>query len=94
MVRPLDEVILNTWETEDLHLARMIEEGYNFLMLSDIESLCHDPDYVGALFGVVSVDVGKLPTKTERVHITIAKHLLKTRSMPMRKNTTSSVLVY
>ena len=78
----------------DLHLARMIEEGYTLPMPSEIESLCHDPDYVGAIFGVVSVDMDKLPTKTERVHITIAKHLLKTRSMPMRKNTTSSVLVY
>ena len=76
--RNLDEAILNTRETVDLHLARLIDEGYTIPMPSDIELLHHNPDYAEAFFGVVSVDMDKLPTKMVRIHVTIAEHLLKT----------------
>ena len=74
----LDEAILNASESVELFLARTIEEGYAIPWPSELESLHHDPDYEGAVFSVVSVDMDKLPTKTVRVHITIAEHLLKT----------------
>lgn len=73
----VEEAISNTEEAIYSHLELLLELGDKpEVKSSSLENLTKDPEYAGAIWGVVSVDLSRLDPKPERVNISLPRFIL------------------
>ncbi|RKP51220.1 type II toxin-antitoxin system HicB family antitoxin [Trinickia fusca] len=73
----IDEVIRNTKEAIVGHVSTLVELGENVeLTCSTVEELAGKPEYAGAVWALVSVDLSKFDSKPERINISIPRFVL------------------
>ena len=71
------EALQNAKEAIFFHIETMIEDGMEVTIEStSIEDLIANPDYAGAIWAVVEVDLSKLDTKPERINISLPRFVL------------------
>ncbi|WP_244813958.1 type II toxin-antitoxin system HicB family antitoxin [Caballeronia sp. Lep1P3] len=74
----VDEAIKNTREAIYGHVSVLIEEGMEVpLAASPIDELVANPDYAGAIWAFVEVDLSKLDSKPERINISLPRFVLR-----------------
>ncbi|MDR5731444.1 type II toxin-antitoxin system HicB family antitoxin [Caballeronia sp. LZ025] len=73
----IDEALRNAREAIVAHVQTIIEEGEKVEINStSIEELITDPDYEGAIWAFVEVDLSKLDSKPERINISLPRFVL------------------
>lgn len=73
----IDHAIKNTQEAIYAHVEFLIEEGQDVsLSPSSIEDLIGNPDYEGAIWAFVEVDLSKLDSRPERINISLPRFVL------------------
>ena len=73
----IDEALRNAREAIVAHVQTIIEEGEKVEFNStSIEELITDPDYEGAIWAFVEVDLSKLDSKPERINISLPRFVL------------------
>ncbi|KND55190.1 phage-related hypothetical protein [Candidatus Paraburkholderia kirkii] len=73
----IDDAIKNTREAIYAHVELLIEEGQDVsLSASSIEDLIGNPDYEGAIWAFVEVDLSKLDSRPERINISLPRFVL------------------
>jgi predicted RNase H-like HicB family nuclease len=73
----LDEAIDNAREAIELWLETIIDDGGAVPEPHAISTHQANPDYVGWIWAVVSIDLAELSDKAERVNITLPAHVLR-----------------
>lgn len=74
----IEEAISNSKEAVYFHLESLLEDGEDVVVNpSKIEDLLADPDYSGATWAFVEIDMSKLDTKPERVNISLPHYVLE-----------------
>jgi predicted RNase H-like HicB family nuclease len=73
----IDHAIKNAKEAIYGHVELLIEEGQDVpLSVSSIEELIGNPDYEGAIWALVEVDLSKLDARPERINISLPRFVL------------------
>lgn len=73
----LDEAMVMAREAIELHIEALLEDGSPVPPSSDVDVVrgqAEDPD--DAIFAIVSIDLGKLPMKAQRINITMPERVL------------------
>ncbi len=74
----IDDAIRNTKEAIVGHVLTLMElEGSVDFTCSTVEELARMPEYAGAIWALVDVDLSKLDAKPERINISIPRFVLK-----------------
>ncbi|SAK59863.1 hypothetical protein AWB75_02479 [Caballeronia catudaia] len=73
----IDEAIQNAREAIFFHIETIIEDGADVAITSrSIEELIVDPDFAGAIWAYVEVDLSKLDSRPERINISLPRFVL------------------
>ncbi|BBU27007.1 HicB family protein [Burkholderia sp. THE68] len=73
----IDEAIQNAREAIFFHIETIIEDGVEVSITSrSIEELIVDPDFAGAIWAYVEVDLSKLDSRPERINISLPRFVL------------------
>lgn len=73
----IDEAIRNAKEAIVGHVSTLIELGEEVgFTCSTVEELAGQPEYAGAIWALVSVDLSKLDSKPERINISLPRFVL------------------
>ncbi len=73
----IEEALRNSKEAIYGHIELLLELGEEVnITASDIEKLATDPDYAGAIWALVDIDLTKLDSKPERINISIPRFVL------------------
>ncbi|SAK48711.1 hypothetical protein AWB78_00910 [Caballeronia calidae] len=73
----IDDAIRNTKEAIFFHVSSIIEDGEEVTVHSSkIEDLIANPDYEGAIWAFVEVDLSKLDSRPERINISLPRFVL------------------
>jgi predicted RNase H-like HicB family nuclease len=72
----IDEALVQAVEAIECHLEGLLLDGESIPPGQDIERHRHNPDYAGAIWAIVSVDLSRISGKSRRVNITIPERLL------------------
>ncbi|KXV10145.1 hypothetical protein CR51_09605 [Caballeronia megalochromosomata] len=73
----VDEAMKNTREAIYSHVSILIEDGLDVsLVPSPIGDLIPNPDYAGAIWAYVEVDLSKLDSRPERINISLPRFVL------------------
>ena len=73
----IDDAIKNTKEAIISHVETLIELGEEVAFdCSTIENLASNPDYAGAVWAFVSVDLSQLDSKPERINVSLPRFVL------------------
>ncbi|AET88578.1 MULTISPECIES: type II toxin-antitoxin system HicB family antitoxin [Caballeronia] len=73
----IDEAIQNAKEAIFFHIESIIEDGEEVTIKStSIEELIVDPDFAGAIWAYVEVDLSKLDARPERINISLPRFVL------------------
>ncbi|SAK96623.1 hypothetical protein AWB80_07238 [Caballeronia pedi] len=73
----VDEAMKNTKEAIYSHVSILIEDGLDVsLVPSPIEDLIPNPDFAGAIWAYVEVDLSKLDSRPERINISLPRFVL------------------
>ncbi|SAL22131.1 hypothetical protein AWB74_00863 [Caballeronia arvi] len=73
----IDEAIQNAREAIFFHIETIIEDGGEVSITSrSIEELIVDPDFAGAIWAYVEVDLSKLDSRPERINISLPRFVL------------------
>ncbi|SAL17252.1 Antitoxin HicB [Caballeronia cordobensis] len=73
----VDEAMKNTKEAIYTHVSILIEDGLDVsLVPSPIEDLMPNPDFAGAIWAYVEVDLSKLDARPERINISLPRFVL------------------
>jgi predicted RNase H-like HicB family nuclease len=73
----IDEAIQNAREAIFFHIETIIEDGGEVSITSrSIEDLIVDPDFAGAIWAYVEVDLSKLDSRPERINISLPRFVL------------------
>ncbi|SAK41431.1 hypothetical protein AWB76_00275 [Caballeronia temeraria] len=73
----IDEAIHNAREAIFFHIESIIEDGEEVEIRStSIEELIVDPDFAGAIWAYVEVDLSKLDSRPERINISLPRFVL------------------
>jgi predicted RNase H-like HicB family nuclease len=73
----IDEALRNAREAIVAHVQTIIEQGEKVEINStSIEELITHPDYEGAIWAFVEVDLSKLDSKPERINISLPRFVL------------------
>lgn len=75
--RTLDEALENTKEAISGHLEVLADEGVLAPKAAPIDDYLSDPDYLGATWAYVDIDVSSFLGKTEKTTVTLPKLLMK-----------------
>jgi predicted RNase H-like HicB family nuclease len=73
----LDEALQEATEAIECHLEGLLMDGEAIPTPHSIEYYQNNPDYVGGVWAVVTIDLAKLSGKTARVNITLPERVLK-----------------
>lgn len=74
----IDEALRNARQAIFGHVETLLELGETpSFKASSIEQLARDPDYAGAIWALVDVDLSQLDPTPERVNISIPRFVLK-----------------
>jgi predicted RNase H-like HicB family nuclease len=74
----IEQAIRNTREAIESHIATLIECDEEVdLSVTPVEMLRQQPDYAGAVWALVDVDLAKLDSKPERVNISLPRFVLR-----------------
>lgn len=73
----IDDALKNAKQAIYSHVETLIELGEQVeITQSRIETLSQDPDYAGAVWALVDVELEKLDSKPERINISIPRFVL------------------
>lgn len=72
----IDEAIESVKEAIDLHAEGLVEEGLELPLARAISEHQHNPDYAGAIWAMVDVDLSRYQGKAEKINITLPKFVL------------------
>lgn len=73
----IDEAIRNAKEAIFFHVETIVEDGGKVSIESTaIEELISDPDYEGAIWAYIEVDLSQLDSKPERINISLPRFIL------------------
>jgi predicted RNase H-like HicB family nuclease len=73
----IDDAIRNTKEAIVGHVLTLIELGEDGgFSCSTVEALAARPEYAGAIWALVEVDLSKLDSKPERINISLPRFVL------------------
>jgi predicted RNase H-like HicB family nuclease len=73
----VDQAIRNAREAIVAHVSLLVEEGERVsIEVSKIEDLIAGPDYAGAIWAFVDVDLSKLDSRPERINISLPRFVL------------------
>lgn len=73
----IDDAIKNTREAIVGHVETLIELGEDVeFTCSTVEELVAKPEYAGAVWALVSVDLSQLDSKPERINVSIPRFVL------------------
>jgi predicted RNase H-like HicB family nuclease len=73
----VDEAMKNTREAIYSHVSILIEDGLDVsLVPSPIGDLIPNPDFAGAIWAYVEVDLSKLDSRPERINISLPRFVL------------------
>ncbi|WP_157669277.1 type II toxin-antitoxin system HicB family antitoxin [Chitinibacter sp. GC72] len=90
----LDEAMDSAKEAILLHLSTLLQENMPMPALpADIETHQQNPDFAGAIWAVVDIDMSKLDAQVERVNITMPRWVLATIDQNVGKGKRSAFLV-
>lgn len=70
------DAIESAREAIEAHLELLIEDGESIPKANQIEQHLGDPDYVGALWALVEVDVTRLMGRSEKINVTLPAMLI------------------
>lgn len=73
----LDEALSNAEEAVAGWIDAALDAGETIPAPSSVETLRANPDYVGWIFGVVTVDPALLDDTTERINVTLPRRVLR-----------------
>ena len=73
----IDEAIESAKEAAECHIEGMLLDHENIPLQQSIDVHQKNPEFSGAIWGIVDVDLHKLSVKYKRVNITIPEHILK-----------------
>ena len=71
-----DEALSEIVEAIECHLEGLLQDGEPIPTPDSIEHHQANPDYVGGVWAIVTVDLSKLSGKSRRVNITVPERLL------------------
>jgi predicted RNase H-like HicB family nuclease len=73
----IDEAMRNAKEAIIGHVSTLVELGENVdFTCSTVEELAGKPEFVGAVWALVDVDLSKLDSKPERINISLPRFVL------------------
>ncbi|MET3214264.1 UNVERIFIED_ORG: putative RNase H-like HicB family nuclease [Burkholderia territorii] len=73
----IDEAIKNSKEAIVSHVETLVELGEEVgFTCSTVEELAANPDYAGAIWAFVSVDLEQLDSKPERINVSLPRFVL------------------
>ncbi|SAK59655.1 type II toxin-antitoxin system HicB family antitoxin [Caballeronia ptereochthonis] len=73
----VDQAIRNAREAILFHVSSILEDGEEVTInSSSIEDLIGNPDYEGAIWAFVEVDLSKLDSRPERINISLPRFVL------------------
>lgn len=73
----IDEAIKNSKEAIFAYIELLIEDGEEVSITSSkIDDLMSNPDYEGAIWAFVEVDLSKLDSRPERINISLPRFVL------------------
>lgn len=73
----IDEAMRNAKEAIVGHVSTLVELGENVdFNCSSVEDLSAKPEYAGAVWALVDIDLSKLDSKPERINISIPRFVL------------------
>jgi predicted RNase H-like HicB family nuclease len=73
----LDEALAGAEEAAAAWIDAALDAGEAIPVPSSLDVVCHNPDYAGWTFGVISLDPALLDDTIERVNITLPRRVLK-----------------
>jgi predicted RNase H-like HicB family nuclease len=72
----IDEALQEVVEAIETHLEGLLMDGEPTPTPQSVEQHQNDPDYVGGVWALVSIDLAKLSGKTKRVNVTLPERVL------------------
>jgi predicted RNase H-like HicB family nuclease len=73
----IEEALANAQEAAECHLEGLLLDDEPVPSPVDIEQHRTSPDYQGAVWAVVDVDISRLSVKSKRVNVTMPERLLQ-----------------